>query len=205
MGGVGVLAGTWALSVPPTHPRRDTDIQGHIPWNPCQRGKAPLDSRLLMSAAPCVRGSLASHAASAWSSQHERSSRLRRAGFPSSGGQAHPPALGVLLGIWGTPPDPRQRGILPLCTLPPGKGERLAPGQSCCYDGKRRWGCSSIGRASAWQAEGRGFDSPQLHQVAYTPTAGNRSSRPRNQRAGGRCEPVIEGPNSPGSSAGEGE
>ena len=27
----------------------------------------------------------------------------------------------------------------------------------------REWGCSSIGRAIAWQAIGRGFESPQLH------------------------------------------
>src|SRR5262249_24552485 len=26
------------------------------------------------------------------------------------------------------------------------------------------WGCSSAGRASGWQSEGQGFDSPQLHQ-----------------------------------------
>jgi hypothetical protein len=26
------------------------------------------------------------------------------------------------------------------------------------------WGCSSAGRASAWQAEGQGFESPLLHQ-----------------------------------------
>jgi hypothetical protein len=26
------------------------------------------------------------------------------------------------------------------------------------------WGCSSIGRALAWHARGKGFDPPQLHQ-----------------------------------------
>jgi hypothetical protein len=27
------------------------------------------------------------------------------------------------------------------------------------------WGCSSIGRAFDWQSKGRGFESPQLHQI----------------------------------------
>ena len=40
-------------------------------------------------------------AASAWSPQHGR-------------GLSHPPALGVFLGIKGTPLEPRQREILPL-------------------------------------------------------------------------------------------
>ena len=28
------------------------------------------------------------------------------------------------------------------------------------------WGCSSIGRASDWQSEGKGFDPPHLHQMS---------------------------------------
>ena len=29
-------------------------------------------------------------------------------------------------------------------------------------------GCSSIGRAFDWQSKGRGFESPQLHQISDT-------------------------------------
>src|SRR5262245_25023066 len=29
----------------------------------------------------------------------------------------------------------------------------------------RRWGCSSSGRALDWQSRGKGFKSPQLHQL----------------------------------------
>ena len=29
------------------------------------------------------------------------------------------------------------------------------------------WGCSSVGRASALHAEGRGFDSLRLHQIIF--------------------------------------
>lgn len=38
------------------------------------------------------------------------------------------------------------------------------------------WGCSSLGRASALHAEGKGFDPPQLHQLfwwnTFCPQAG---------------------------------
>ena len=34
-----------------------------------------------------------------------------------------------------------------------------------CYNGRRAWGHSSAGRALAWHAIGRGFESPWLHQT----------------------------------------
>ena len=38
---VGVVAGTWTLFFPPTHPRGVLGNQGDTPWNPRQRGQAP--------------------------------------------------------------------------------------------------------------------------------------------------------------------
>src|SRR5690349_8232637 len=32
-------------------------------------------------------------------------------------------------------------------------------------DSSGAWGCSSVGRASHWQCEGQGFESPHLHHV----------------------------------------
>ena len=53
-----------------------------------------------------------------------------------------------------------------------GPPARYAPGDACNFDSPRPrvslgrpWGCSSAGRASGWQSEGRGFDSPQLHHL----------------------------------------
>jgi hypothetical protein len=39
--------------------------------------------------------------------------------------------------------------------------------------GRKPGGCSSVGRAPALQAGGQGFEPPQLHQVAPTPTPGH--------------------------------
>ncbi len=44
---------------------------------------------------------------------------------------------------------------------------------SLCYNRLRcerthntnTWGCSSLGRASQWHCEGKGFDPPHLHQI----------------------------------------
>ena len=59
----------------------------------------------------------------------------------------------------------------------------LSPPKSICYAANRNlWGCSSIGRASDWQSEGRGFESPQLHQFSLL--ARRRRCMIRQERAG---------------------
>jgi hypothetical protein len=48
--------------------------------------------------------------------------------------------------------------------------EGVGPGSEFLQDPKyRKWGFSSVGRASALHAEGRGFDSPNLHFVFRRP------------------------------------
>jgi hypothetical protein len=42
----------------------------------------------------------------------------------------------------------------------------------------RAWGCSSVGRAPAWHAGGRGFESPQLHWFHDIASRADRSRRP---------------------------
>ena len=44
-------------------------------------------------------------------------------------------------------------------------GYEPASGSSILSGPAILWGCSSVGRATALQAEGRRFDSVQLHQI----------------------------------------
>ena len=45
-------------------------------------------------------------------------------------------------------------------------------------DSAKSWGCSSIGRALAWHARGRGFEAPQLHQYGQYGRSAAQSPSP---------------------------
>ena len=46
--------------------------------------------------------------------------------------------------------------------VPSGRNGPVLPSVT---DTNNRWGISSIGRASGWQPEGQGFESPILHSI----------------------------------------
>src|SRR5262245_11409118 len=70
------------------------------------------------------------------------------------------------------------------------RGEPASSALTAQYPGgnfARPWGRSSAGRASGWQSEGRGFDSPQLHQFRrsiHPPPIRVEPGRARELRAG---------------------
>ena len=82
--------------------------------------------------------------------------RLRRA-RPSTAVQRRPPAHVVQRDGRAVPgTDPISQPTAPLARIP-----RVA----CRATGATVRGCGAAGSASAWHAEGQGFESPQLHRV----------------------------------------
>src|SRR4029078_11337720 len=49
------------------------------------------------------------------------------------------------------------------------------------------WGCSSAGRAPAWHAGGRGFESPQLHHPPRSSHGGTAMGAPLRPDEWGLC------------------
>jgi hypothetical protein len=82
-----------------------------------------------------------------------------------------------------TAPTPSGLALLLWC-----RWSAVLPFIGCCAIQNRRsaWGCSSVGRAPALQAGGRGFESHHLHHQHEVP-AQHRYRRPLTRLTGARC------------------